>query len=464
MPTAPHGPSGLAEGVWGIPPREKKDPRTLAKKGVYQVRFFSSRRYELLYRTRPTRSGKNPTQQGAPPRCSAVCRMVLKNTQALGSFAELRPFARGPSDYNNDAMVYTYIDLTHASRGLSKASSAMDMIALWASSWARHGWTPRLLTREDVERDPGYRAFERLANETATMVSKSRHGGKTTSADSTFRLRGLTQFYAKAVAGAGVLTDSDVINYGLTPQDVRGATRGVPNVSKVVVIHDARNCEEVSLSAAKAHIPRYYFRPEGYADSMERSSLGTIQARAPIACVKTNNGLTSGSGQAYLRLIDAMLSFQRKALEQPVKNANLIAMMTEMRLLNMLGPKHAGLFRSSEPMVRTNWAARFYANPPVASNALLAVAPLCVTFNAVNGAWRRAKTVHYYGSGIANWVRAMCSETATDALSTAQQRRAWKVAGVCDKRGPRAKLVRFLRDPMQMPQQKSTVTSLPATL
>jgi hypothetical protein len=148
-------------------------------------------------------------QQGAPPRCSAVCRMVLKNTQALGSFAELRPFARGPSDYNNDAMVYTYIDLTHASRGLSKASSAMDMIALWASSWARHGWTPRLLTREDVERDPGYRAFERLANETATMVSKSRHGGKTTSADSTFRLRGLTQFYAKAVAGAGVLTDSD---------------------------------------------------------------------------------------------------------------------------------------------------------------------------------------------------------------------------------------------------------------
>ena len=48
-PTAPHGPSGLAEGVWGIPPREKKDPRTLAKRGVHQVRSFSSRRYMLNF-------------------------------------------------------------------------------------------------------------------------------------------------------------------------------------------------------------------------------------------------------------------------------------------------------------------------------------------------------------------------------------------------------------------------------
>ena len=89
------------------------------------------------------------------------------------------------------------------------ASGALDMLSLWAASWARHGWNPRIITRDDVERDPGYRQFVRVANATASRVSQSRgHTGSAT--DATFRLRGLTQFYAKAVAGSGVLTDSDV--------------------------------------------------------------------------------------------------------------------------------------------------------------------------------------------------------------------------------------------------------------
>ena len=41
--------------------------------------------------------------------------------------AKLMPFARtGPSSYSNPAMVYTYVDLTHASRGLSHSADAMD--------------------------------------------------------------------------------------------------------------------------------------------------------------------------------------------------------------------------------------------------------------------------------------------------------------------------------------------------
>ena len=129
--------------------------------------------------------------------------------------------ARRPSDYNNSAMVYTYVDFSHASRALAKLSTALDVLTMWAASWAHHGWTPRILTVDDLRDDPGYKEFLRIAKETATAVSRARHGGNLTDADANFRLRGLTQFYAKAVAGSGVLTDSDVINYGLTPQGVR---------------------------------------------------------------------------------------------------------------------------------------------------------------------------------------------------------------------------------------------------
>lgn len=248
--------------------------------------------------------------------------------------AHLLPFARtSPPAFNDSAMVYTYIDLSHASRALSQASDAMDMLSLWAASWARHGWTPRILTKSDVMRDPGYADFVRVANATATRVSRSR--GHATTSDATFRLRGLTQFYAKAVAGAGVLTDSDVINYGLTPEDVRSASRGVP--ADVVVVHDGRNCE-LRRSGHKSSQSGHAFRTEGLTTAIataattgtSAASSGLLSrwsrgggASAPaarwakdapvIACVKTNNGVTSGAGAAYHKLIGAMLTFQQRA-------------------------------------------------------------------------------------------------------------------------------------------------------
>ena len=164
---------------------------------------------------------------------SILLSTKAKPPPALGSAADLRPF-QAAEHYNDSSMVYTYLDLTHSTRALSQVSDALDLLSLWAASWARHGWHPRILTRDDlVQRHPeAYREFVRTANATATAVSRAR--GHSSAKDATFRLRGLTQFFAKAVSGAGVLTDSDVINYGLTPQDVREASRGASEGSVVV--------------------------------------------------------------------------------------------------------------------------------------------------------------------------------------------------------------------------------------
>ena len=271
-----------------------------------------------------------------PLLASASAAQKEKPRPDPGLFDHLRPFDRtGPQPYDDRRMVYTYIDMTHASRGLAHASSAMDMLALWSASWARHGWLPRILTREDVERDPGYHEFVRVANSTATRVSRTRssaHGA----VDATFRLRGLTQFYAKAVAGSGVLTDSDVINYGLTPQDVADATAGLPQGPReLVVVHDARNCKSVVNSSEMAG--GHLFRAQGYADG------SGVATRGPVWCVKTNNGLTSGSGGAYHRLLAAMLRFQQESISKygasdDKSSSKMIGRMTEMRELALIHP------------------------------------------------------------------------------------------------------------------------------
>ena len=83
------------------------------------------------------------------------------------------------------------------------------------------------------------------------------------------------------------------------------------------------------------------------------------------------------------------------------------------------------------------------------ANENLAVAPVCITFNGANGAWRRAKAVHFYGSGIVNWVKAMCKEPESKHYGVhADEVRTWRAAGFCDKRVSRAKFIRFLRDPL----------------
>jgi hypothetical protein len=361
----------------------------------------------------------HPPLDRAAPAWSPRRQLRAKAT-SLASYDELAPFVRSlhrPTD-DDAANVYTYVDLTHSSRALSQGANAIDLLSLWAASWARHGWRPRILTRADVEQSAGYAEFIRIASMTATNVSRAR--GHNSATDSTFRIRGLTQFYAKAVVGAGVLTDSDVINFGLTPADVAAASVGATQGS--VVIHDARNCEEIQVDNRSASYP---FRPQGYSDG----SASTRQ-RGLIVCVKTNNGLTSGSGQAYHHLVNAILRFQQDVISGSKQNVN-IGLMTEMRILNMLGPRGHG-FKPESP----------------ATNSIITVSPLCVTFNAMNGAWRRAKA-HFYGSGIANWVERMCRvRSSAEMGAAATEVAAWRAAGLCSKKVSRAKFIRFLRDPL----------------
>lgn len=128
-------------------------------------------------------------------------------------------------------------------------------------------------------------------------------------------------------------------------------------------------------------------------------------------------------------------------------DVKLISSMTEMRLLNMLGPpaKSQGV---PKPPAGQPAAAAPSPQPPPPQNGVLAVAPLCVTFNGANAAWRHAKAVHYYGSGLQNWRIAMCKEPPSRFYgSHAIAAGAWRAAGMCDKHVSRARFVRFLRDP-----------------
>mgnify|MGYP001305150437 CR=1 FL=1 len=73
-------------------------------------------------------------------------------------------------------------------------------------------------------------------------------------------------------------------------------------LADVVTIHDGRNCDEWkddgSTKKDEHKRGRWAFQSHGYATAGDQ-----------IFCTKLNNGLTSGSGEAYARLVDAMLTF-----------------------------------------------------------------------------------------------------------------------------------------------------------
>ena len=118
-------------------------------------------------------------------------------------------------------------------------------------------------------------------------------------------------------------------------------------------------------------------------------------------------------------------------------------------MINILGPEGVGA--GGKALSPSTWTPPVTWTPPaVSKNDILAVAPLCVTFNAVNDAWRRAKAVHFYGSGITNWRSAMCRQPAASHYGqNAARAREWRLRGMCNKGVSRAAFVRFIRDPLQ---------------
>ena len=317
--------------------------------------------------------------------------------------------APSPGDYHNDTMVYTYVDLSNPIRELSKNENMVDLLTMWADSWRAHGWTPRILTQKYAEGHSGYKAFVDVAKKNAFAVSAARghrEGKKDVNKSVAFRVRGLTQFFAKAAAGAGILTDSDVINYGLTPQDVRDAAIAAAADPLNVAIHDGRKCTPAKKIGRRV-LPQGYKCP--------------ANLMPEIYCSAVNNGMTSGSGAAYHKLVKGMLEKQ----DLPMAKKDL-ALFTEMRILNMLGKRHV-------------------------DRVLLGIS----FTGAFDGAWRRVKVLHWWGSGIVNWQAALCGHLDDNAPEkfTGWSIR-WKNMGMCKKDTmgrlstlQRTAVVRAVRDP-----------------
>lgn len=326
-------------------------------------------------------------------------------------------------DYNDDTRVFTYANFGLNSRALNNTRGTVDVFSTWAASWARHGWKPFVLTDADAKTDPQYFEFIARASSLADGVANARAEAK--NIDLTrrthlavkrvgFRLRGITQFFAKSVVGAGMLTDSDVINYGLTPQDVRNAvrskgTKALPEhenppdfLSDAVFIHDGRKCRLSTESGIDLNSGRYKIEK----DKMLHGKV--------IDCVKLNNGLTSGNGAAYRKMVDGMLKLQEMVLGSNSSDSKP-SDLTEMRMVNTLAEQGTNV---AVPLL------------------------LGVTFQADTMCWQHAKCVHFYGSGIKNWYSRHCLPG-----DSSFQQRDEVLCYLAKRNDARAAFIRRLRDP-----------------
>jgi hypothetical protein len=316
---------------------------------------------------------------------------------------------------NDDSRVFTYANFGIGKRALNSPKNTVDLFTLWGASWARHGWKPYVITDSDVQKDSEFDVFIANATDLGAHIAEARALAKhlDISAEkeqlhARFRVRGITQFFAKAVVGAGVLTDSDVFNYGLTPQDVRDTVRASRSSNSIigdtVYVHDGRHCTRSSAVGG------------GHYRHAVRALIedGGGSALRNMTCGKLNNGVTSGSGAAYRRLVQEMLNLQKTALSRTSSDARVdtkgLELMTEMRMVNMLEGRGRGV----------------------------AAALLAVTFNPDTDCWRKTKAVHFYGSGIKNWRKIHCNVRQNDLA-------------VCSNATSRVDFVRYLRDPMQSP-------------
>ena len=264
------------------------------------------------------------------------------------------------SDYGSDAQltngrvnsdVYTYVE-NQQHRDM-KGANAEAIVAAWNESWSRHGWTPHILTENTISSHPAFPSWNSTIHRLAALIASNRgHSGESNIIR--FRRRGFMQFFAKSIAGDGVLTDTDVFNYGLTPKDVERAVGRAGLASDTVAVHDGRGCA-VASSSKVAGAGKMFFYPEG---------LSTTGVR--VSCGKLNNGITSGTGAAYAKLLEGFVKFFR---DFPNSEAE------EMKLMNIL-----------------------------AKSGSVAPVLLGMSFRPAFGEpdcpWKYAKAIHMYGPGI----------------------------------------------------------------
>ena len=330
--------------------------------------------------------------------------------------------------------VVTFVDLQRSFRAMSSSSGTMSMMALWLSSWASHGWEPHILTSEALQKDRDYASLmPRIRRAAERVVEPMTHGNRNLTLTEReqqirFRARGVIQFYAASVAGGGALADSDVMNYGLTPADVVAASGRVAangHGGKILLL-DGRKCccrspretnpwcatltpaEFVGSNCTRIHsmhdlVPLPPFvggapdaRASSQVDALDAPMRAAVATCPQVSCVAPNNGLTAGGADEYRRFVhdwveNILAVDDMRQVPKPWRIFEEMHVVTGQPPFNAWADKH----------VTRHYMAMSYS--PFLER------PLRKGGSFLTLAWRRVKAIHFWGSGVCAWLRALCA-------------------------------------------------------
>ena len=144
-------------------------------------------------------------------------------------------------EHNNK--VYTYIE------NISQASGfETEVLALWKKTWSDNGWSPVILGRADADKHPRFKEFHDIVSEIKTPYNAHE-----------YNLLCWLRWLAFAQVGGGFISDYDVMNIKLKPEDMLPVetvrichTYGVP----CFVQSSGKGAEEI-IDAIMGHTPDY---------------------------------------------------------------------------------------------------------------------------------------------------------------------------------------------------------------
>lgn len=92
--------------------------------------------------------------------------------------------------------------------GLWPEDTQFRLIEIWKKSWAKHGWNPVVLNEDHAKKHSRYADFKKRFWEFPTEYGHDYEGAC------------FMRYVAASAMGGGMMTDYDVINYGLRPEHV----------------------------------------------------------------------------------------------------------------------------------------------------------------------------------------------------------------------------------------------------
>jgi len=144
-------------------------------------------------------------------------------------------------EHNNK--VYAYIENISQSSGFET-----EVLELWKKTWADNGWSPIILGRGDAEKHPRFKVFHDRVSKIETPFNAPE-----------YNLLCWLRWLAFAQVGGGFISDYDVMNIKLKPEDMLPVetvrichTYGVP----CFVQTSAKGAEDI-IDAIISHTPDY---------------------------------------------------------------------------------------------------------------------------------------------------------------------------------------------------------------